>query len=108
MSGNNGMPGAMPGAMPQIGQIGQMPQGMPGNQPNMPQPANQMGTGMPMGGQAMGGQQAAQLQPPQAIPPALGGGQQPVQMGQNPNQYGLPQTSNYMRQGAMRIPTRQY
>lgn len=85
------MPGAMPGSMPQMGQ--------------MPQQASQMGTGMPMPGQM---QQSAPMQPPQAIPPGLGGGQQPVQMGQAMNAYGMPQVSNQMRPGAMRFQNRQY
>lgn len=110
MSGNQGgMATGMQSQGPYQAQMpgAQMPQGMPSNFGSMPQPANQ---GMGFGGMSQPFQtpQANQMQPPQAIPPALGGGQQPVQMGQNPNQYGLPQTSNYVRNGLMRSNTRQY
>lgn len=94
MSGTQGMQGGM-GQMPQMGQMqGMQPPGQ------MPQPMAQGGTGMPM-------PQAAQMSP--AMPPALGGGQQPVKMGQNPYQYGMPQTTNYVEQQAqMRMPNRPY
>lgn len=74
--------------------------GMPGAG-QMPQMPNQMG--------AMPGQMPQPAQFSQAMPPAVGGGQQPVQMGQNPYQYGMPQTTNYVQQQAqMRMPNRPY
>ena len=98
MSGTNG---GMPQGMSQMPQgMGQMPQGAPANPGSMPQPMNMGGSGMPL-------PQANQT--PQAMPPALGGGQQQVQMGQNPYQYGAPQTTNYVQQQAqMRMPNRPY
>ena len=49
-------------------------------------------------GMQMSGQVPPIPQPPQAMPPEMQGGQMPVQMAQNPYEYGLPQTTQYVQQ----------
>lgn len=48
-------------------------------------------------------------QMPQAVPLGQQGGQMPVQMGQSPYQYGLPQTTQYVEnQARARMPNQPY
>lgn len=82
MSGTNG---GMPGSGLQ--NMGLQNMGMQQRMGNMPM-MQQQG----MAPQMMPG--ATQQQMPQAIPPAYGGGQQTVQMGQNPYQIGMQQRFN--------------
>lgn len=100
MSGQNGMGGGMPQNSfnsPGIQNMGLQNMGM-----------NQRIGGMPMqaGSTMATPQQAQPMQPqmpqnPQAIPPAVNGGQQPVQMGMMPQ--GMVQND---QQAAMRMPRR--